>query len=139
MSAATLEWSYNPWRDRPRRAALALGAALLCCGVAVSLHLPVLLTLALCAICVSSLASAFVPMRCRLDHEGVVVHSGWVAERRPWTRLQRAVRGRNGVLLSPYRRRHWLDSYRALFLPLPHGVGAPDPDVLERWLAAHGL
>lgn len=136
---APLEWSYNPWRDRPGRAAVALVAALACCVAATSLSLPGVATLVLCVVCVTALGAAFVPVRCRLDESGVVRRSGWFAERRPWTELKRAVRRADGVLLSPYRRRHWLDPYRALFLPLPHRATPPLAEDLERLLVHHGL
>ncbi|TMQ70181.1 MAG: hypothetical protein E6K80_09320 [Candidatus Eisenbacteria bacterium] len=139
MSPALLEWSFNPWRDRPGRAATTVVAALACCTLAACLGLPGILTVILCVLCVSTLAAGFVPVRCRLDERGVVVHSAWVAERRAWDQLQRAVRGRDGVLLSPYRDRHWLEAYRAVFLPFPHGSSAPDDEALERILSSHGL
>ena len=138
MTASPLEWSYNPWRDRPGRAAVALVAALACCLVATSLRLPGVATLVLCVVCVTALAAGFVPVRCRLDESGVVRRSGWFAERRRWRELQRAVRRADGVLLSPYRSRHWLDPYRALFLPLPHGT-PPLAEDLDRMLSSHGL
>ena len=62
-----------------------------------------------------------------------------MAERRRWEQLQRVVRGRDGLLLSPYRQRHWLDPYRALFLPLPRGTDAPLAEALDHLLSSHGL
>jgi len=139
MTASGLEWSYNPWRDRPGRAAIALSAALACCLLATSLGLPGVPTLLLCVVCVATLAAGFVPVRCRLDESGVTRKSGWVAERRAWDQLRRAVRRSDGVWLSPYRSRHWLVAYRALFLPLPAGASAPPREDLDRMLEQHGL
>jgi len=138
MSPTSLEWSYNPWRDRPGRAAVALVGALACCVAATSLRLPAIPTVVLCVVCVTALAVGFVPVRCRLDEDGVTRRSGWFAEHRRWRGLQRAVRSAEGVLLSPYRRRHWLDPYRALFLPLPHAAPPLAAD-LDRVLSSHGL
>jgi hypothetical protein len=138
MTHPALEWSYNPWRERPARAAYGLAALLLCCGLTAALGLPVLVTLGLCLACAASLGNAVLPMRCRLDPDGVTRRSAWLAERRPWSVLRRAVRTEEGVLLSPFGRRHWLDSYRALFLPLPARQGALADDV-DRFLASHGL
>jgi hypothetical protein len=133
----TLEWSYNPWRDRPGRAAVALVAALLCCLLVARLGLPGLATLVLCVAAVATLGLAFLPVRCRLDEAGVTRGSGWLTERRPWGDLQRAIRTREGVLLSPFRRRHWLEAYRALFLPFP--ARPPLAADVERILTHHGL
>ena len=139
MTLAPLEWSYNPWRDRPGRAAVALSAALGCCVIAVSLRLPAVPTLLLCVVCVATLAAGFLPVRCRLDDGGVVRRSAWVSERRAWDQLRRAVKRPDGVWLSPYRSRHWLDPYRALYLPFPDGAAAPPAETLDRILASHGL
>jgi hypothetical protein len=138
MTTAPIEWSYNPWRDRPGRAAVALVAALACCVCATSLGLAVVPTLILCVVCVATLAAGFLPVRCRLDDEGVARGSGWLRERRPWTRVHRAERQRDGVWLSPYRHRHWLDPWRAWFLPYPHRA-APATEALEEILSRHGL
>lgn len=139
MTGRTLEWLYNPWRDRPGRASLGLVTALACCMLAVSLPLPGFASLLLCVACVATFGVAFVPVRCRLDDDGVTRRSGWFAERRPWRDLQRAVRTSEGVLLSPFRSRHWLDAYRALFLPLPAKAGPALADDVTRMLADHGL
>ena len=132
------EWSYNPWRDRPRQAVLTSLAALVMCGAVLSWRLPALLTLAMCAVAVASLSTALVPVRCRLDEEGATRRSGWMVERRRWHDLKRAVRSSQGILLSPFEDRHWLEAYRALFLPIPSRSGPPAPD-LERLLVSHGL
>jgi hypothetical protein len=139
MTPLPLEWSYNPWRDRPGRAAVALVASLLCCALAVTLRLPTVPTLLLCVVSVATLAAGFLPVRCRVDEAGVIRRSGWLAERRAWDQLRRAVRRPDGVWLSPYRSRHWLDPYRALYLPFPDGASAPSCETLDRILASHGL
>lgn len=136
---ATIEWSYNPWRDRPARAAAAALAALLSCLLVTSLGLPGFVAVVLCIAAVSAMAAAFVPVWCRLDDSGVVRRSGWFAERRPWTELRRAVRTSEGVLLSPFQSRHWLDAYRALFLPIPSRGERPLAADVDRVLTSHGL
>src|SRR5262249_33196320 len=88
MTPTRLEWSYNPWRVRPRQAALALVGALLCCLVVASWRLPGLVPGVLCVACVAALATACIPVSCRLDEEGVHRRSGWFAERRPWSALK---------------------------------------------------
>jgi hypothetical protein len=139
MRTEVLEWSCNPWRDRPGRAFLASGSALLVCGLVVSWRLPALMTLALCAVVLASLAIAFVPVRCRLDEEGATRRSGWMVERRRWRDLERAIKTSEGIVLTPFQERHWLEAYRALFLPIPGRGGAPPAPDVERFLERHGL
>ena len=136
---ATIEWSYNPWRDRPARAAAAMIAALLCCLLVTSMGLPGFVAVVLCVAAVSAMAVGFVPVWCRLDEAGVTRRSGWFAERRPWGDLRRAVRTSEGVLLSPFQSRHWLDAYRSLFLPIPSRAPRPLAADVERVLSSHGL
>jgi hypothetical protein len=115
------------------------GSAVLVCALVVSWRLPALMTIALCAVVLASLAIAFVPVRCRLDAEGATRRSGWVVERRRWSDLERAVKTEGGIVLSPFRERHWLEAYRALFLPMPARGGAPAAPDVERFLERHGL
>jgi hypothetical protein len=138
MTPEILEWSHNPWRDRPRHAlAGALGAVLLC-AVALSLRLPFVMTLALCVVAVAPLLMVFLPMRYRLDEQGISRICGPLAEKRSWERLRRAVRGREGVLLLPFRARSWLDAYLGFFLPIPRGPAGLAAE-LDRILVRHGL
>lgn len=139
MTAAALEWTYNPWRERPGRASATLVAALACCALATSFGLPALVALVMCVASLATFAVGFVPVRCRLDQEGVTRRAGWLAERRPWKDLQRAVRLPDAVLLSPFRRRHWLDAYRGLLLPLPARPEDGLADDVNRRLVEHGL
>jgi len=132
------EWSYNPWRDRPGQAILTCFAALLTCGTVLSLHLPALMALVMCTVVLGSLSTALVPVRCRLDEEGVTRRSGWMVERRLWRDLKRAVRKSDGILLTASKDPHWLDAYRTLFLPVPPLRGPAGPEI-ERLLASHGL
>jgi hypothetical protein len=134
-----LEWSFNPWRERPAAAGLASAAALGLCLVILSLGESTVLTLALCLAAVGALAPLIGPIRCRLDGEGAgrLGALGW--ERRRWTEVRRCALRRAGLLLSPYSRAHWLDSYRGLFLPLPaREREALLPEIRPR-LALHGL
>ena len=138
MSPERIEWSYNPWRERPARAALGcLGASLLCL-LALSLRLPAVMALALSVAGIAPLAVVFLPVRLRLDEAGATRRVGPLAETRPWRRIRRAVRGPRGVLLTPFRSRSWLDAYGGLLLPMPRREG-PAAEELDRILARHGL
>lgn len=138
MSSETLEWSYNPWRERPARAlGGSLGAAAFCVLV-LSLGLPAVMAVVLCVAAVSPLAGAVLPMRVRLDEAGATRRMGPVAETRSWRRIRAAVRRRDGVLLTPHRTRSWLDAYGGFFLPVPRQAPRAAEE-LDRILARHGL
>jgi hypothetical protein len=119
MTATTVEWTYQPWRETPGRATVALGfmvlAAVLVQRAGGSLSLTVLLTLAMTV----QLATLLIPTRCRMDATGVMARGllGW--ERRAWSGIRRAGIGPRAVLVSPFATARRLDRFRALVLPLP--------------------
>uniref|UniRef100_A0A832MMF1 PH domain-containing protein n=1 Tax=Eiseniibacteriota bacterium TaxID=2212470 RepID=A0A832MMF1_UNCEI len=136
---APLEWTYNPWRERPGLAVAGTALALGVCAVVGALGEGPLLSAGLAAAGVASLAPLFVPARCRVGADGVARRGplGW--SRRPWAAIRRAVAGPGGLLVSPYTRRHWLDPWRAMFLPLPSARRAVLLAALRSRLEDHGL
>lgn len=139
MSVPALQWSYNPWRERPTRSWAALAWLLLGMLVLATLGLPWGVRLGLSLALTASLGSVLVPGTYRLDERGVTLGRGPFIRHRPWAELRRAVRSREGVLLSPFASRVWLDAYRAIFLPLPRHSDSHMADDVTRILADHGL
>jgi hypothetical protein len=137
--AEPLEWTYQPWRERPGRAALAAVGAFGVCVLILRLGLAPFTAALLCIVTVSLIAPTFVPARCRVDAAGVAVRgpAGWT--RRAWTDIRRARSGPHGLLVSPFSRRHWLDPYRSLFLPFPAAESAALGRALSARLAGHDL
>jgi hypothetical protein len=139
MMADALEWSFNPWRDRPLAAvagaAMALGIGLVVASLGEPLVVRVVLGLAV----LGALAPALAPARCRVDDQGVEKRSPFGTVRRPWVALRRVSRGTTAVLVSPYERPHWLEHYRGLVLPLPaRGRDALRAEIASRF-HDHGL
>jgi hypothetical protein len=134
-----LEWSFNPWRERPVAAASATAIGLASCLVIATLGQPALLTLALCAALLASLSPLLAPARCRVDEQGLSRRGPFGLERRAWGDLKRCVSRPAGLLASPYPRPHWLDGYRSLWLPLPqHDRETLRTELVAR-LALHGF
>ena len=94
---------------------------------------------ALALAAVAPLAIVFLPMRLRLDPGGATRRCGPLAETRSWQRVRRAVRRREGVLLTPFRARSWMDAYLGFFLPFPRQAAPPPAEDLDRILTSHGL
>jgi hypothetical protein len=119
MTATALEWSFNPWRDRPLAAGAGALMALAICLVVATLGEPLVVRVALGLAVLGTLSPALSPARCRVDEDGVQRRGPFGTVRRPWGGLRRAAKRPAGVLVSPYARPHWLDPYRGLVLPLP--------------------
>ena len=134
-----LEWSVNPWHERPGLSALALGSALGLCVALASLRQDWILTVALSLAAIASLSPALSPAVCRVDGSGLGRRGPFGWSRRAWGEVRRVAFGRSSVLVSPFSRPHWLDPYRALVLPLP-GVNRSRLEAdLRTLLATHGL
>jgi hypothetical protein len=138
-AAPALEWSFNPWRERP----VVSMVALLTTGASAvflwSLGLGPLATLALVLALTVNLAPLLVPARCRVD-DGGVAHRGALGwERRGWSQIRRVARVRGGLLVSPFEHPRRLDSFRALLLPMPQDQRADLTTAISSRLEHHGL
>ena len=82
-----------------------------------------------------SLEAFFLPASYELDGEGVRVRKPFSRVERPYDAFRRAVFDPTGVTLSPFRRRNWLESYRAIRLRFSraHARADGDPEPGEVW------
>lgn len=139
MTSPPLEWSFNPWRDRPLVAVAAVSVTLGICLLIVSLDEPPLVRLILGLAVLGALSPVLSPSRCRVDDQGIELHGPFGTSRRRWSDLRRVAPRPAGVLASPYPRPHWLDSYRGLLLPTRTGDRDALLIELRGRLEAHGI
>jgi hypothetical protein len=76
----------------------------------------------------------FVRTSYRLTPDEVRVDSAFLKVRRPWSAFQRAYVGRDGVSLSPFAGRHFLEPYRSVMLRF----GSLDRDEVLSWVSRFG-
>ncbi len=112
-----LEWSVNPWRRDPRRAALVVLFIVLFGAFMMRLGIATLTTVALWLAFMLALSPAFWVLRCRVDESGVARRLLFVWERRPWDRIGHAKLTRQGLFVYPPGFPSWLSVVRALWLP----------------------
>ncbi len=136
--AEVLTWTYDPWHEHPRVAALAALCALGMCGLVLGLREPFVLAAGLCIFCIASFAPALSPVECRLDPAGVARRGllGW--QRRPWNVIRRVEPLPAGALLSPFSTRRWLDATRSMTLPMPRARRTELLACIERHRETHG-
>jgi len=139
MTSRPLEWSFNPWRDRPLAAAAAALMTLGMCLLVASLSEPALVRAVLVLALLGTLSPVLSPARCRVDEQGVHMRGPFGTARRRWSELRRAAPRPAGLLVSPYARPHWLDPYRGLLLPLPTRGREDLLAALRGRLEEHGL
>jgi hypothetical protein len=139
MTAAALEWSFNPWRERPLAAGAGAVMTLAVCLVVATLGEALVVRLVLCLTVLGALSPVLSPARCRVDDAGVEKRGPFGTVRRPWGALRRATPRPAGLLVSPYARPHWLDPYRGLVLPLPSRGRQKLLADLQARLHEHGL
>lgn len=114
-----VEWTFDPWTERPRAAAVAALAVLAMWLMIAWAALPILIAVLLGVFAALPLLPAFVPASCRVGPSGAERQGLLLAARRSWADVRRVEDVPVGVLLSPYAQRHWLDATRALTLPMP--------------------
>jgi hypothetical protein len=66
-----------------------------------------------------SLHSYFFPTSYEITDDEVVIRSIFMTQRRKLNEFRKVYVGRNGTLLSPFRRKTFLDQFRGVFLLLP--------------------
>ena len=74
-----------------------------------------------------SLEAFYLPSRFELSEKGVKLHKVFSHMERPWTHFRRVSVDRSGISLSPFRKRNWLESYRAMRLTYVYGGRQVDP------------
>lgn len=66
-----------------------------------------------------SLYSYFFPSHYEVNQEQVIIRNIFLAQRRRLAEFKKVYRGKNGILLSPFKRKTFLNQFRGVFLLLP--------------------
>ena len=112
-----VEWSVWPARDRPW-AAVVLLLSLAILGVLIAQGTgDNVLGFAAPLFILASVGSFIAKTEYRLTPESIEVRALGVSRARPWSEMRRATVDRNGVFLSPFENRNWLEAYRGVRLP----------------------
>ena len=113
-----MKLDFHPAKDRPKTAAfLAFGLGILLQALWQWTSPPV--ALALWSALVLSLRDFFLPTTYLFQAEGLTVNGPLkIGKAYPWRRFRSYVKDRNGLFLSPYRRKRSSENHRGVFLAL---------------------
>lgn len=121
---SSLGWRVHPAAERPTTGILVLAAILVLSFLAgLWMGGPYWGAFAFVVLFLS-LEAFFLPGSFELSEQGVVVKKPFSRAERPWEHFRRVVFDRAGVTLSPFARRSWLETYRALRLRYPTRAAA---------------
>jgi len=112
-----LEWSVWPARERPWAAGVLLASLAVLAFLIVQATGDRVLAVAAPVFILISVGSFISRTHYRLTAHGIEVKALGVSRARPWGEMRRAIVDENGVFLSPFEQRNWLEAYRGVRLP----------------------
>lgn len=112
-----MKWSVHPAKDNYMKTILSL-VFIIGFLVFVSIFYGVFWSLLGFIILIVSLYSYFFPSHYEVDHEYVRIRNIFLTQRRRLTEFKKVYRGKNGILLSPFKRKTFLNQFRGVFLLL---------------------
>ena len=136
-AAEEITWRVHPAAERKGMAVFVLGLILLLSVLAAAWMRGAYWGLFAFAVLFLSLESFFLASRFALTPDGVRVERAFSKSQRPWSSFRGAWFDPFGVTLSPYGRRHWLETYRALRLRYGRAPDAPSREAVNGYLLAH--
>lgn len=132
----TIAWRSHPAAER-RVAAAGVGALVLVLAVLTGIWMRGAYWGCFAAMVLFlSLESFFLPTSYELSGSGVSVRKPFSRLERPWSAFRSAWFDPLGVTLSPFGRRHWLETYRGIRLRWGDRSATPGPDDVRRFLLA---
>ena len=118
MNTSSIKWSIHPARQH-RVKTLITGLFIVCFLVFVTTFYGTIFGLLGLLILFFSLYSYYFPTHYEITEDAVIVKNVFMTQRRDLSEFKRVYQGKNGVLLSPFRNKTFLNHFRGVFLLLP--------------------
>lgn len=135
--AAEIAWRVHPAAERKGLAVFVLGVILALSVLAAAWMRGTYWGLFAFLVLFLSLESFFLASRYALGPEGVRVERAFSKSERAWSSFRSAWFDGLGVTLSPFGRRHWLETYRAMRVRYGRPPSAPTREAVNEYLLAH--
>ncbi len=117
-SAAPITWTFHPARYAPIKTVISLAIIVFFLTLIQIFYGAFWVVLGLLFL-FASLNSFFLPTVYVLDQDSVTIKKLYYTNRREFKEFRRYYSGKNGILLSPFAKRTFLNNFRGLFLYLP--------------------
>ncbi|MFO7674787.1 MAG: hypothetical protein R6X12_00505 [bacterium] len=111
-------WTVHKFRESPAKSAV-VGGVLVAFAAFVLFAFGLLLTVVTLAVLAVALNTWYLPVTYTLDRRGATVDKRLFSHTWPWSQFRRWFRTANGVVLSPFSRPTFLDTFRGAHLLLP--------------------
>ncbi|UCC10965.1 MAG: hypothetical protein JSW02_06245 [candidate division WOR-3 bacterium] len=113
-----MKWSIHPARKH-RLKTIITGFFIVCFLVFVTVLYGTIFGLLGLLILFFSLYSYYFPTHYEATENAIIIKNVFMTQRRELSEFKRVYRGKNGILLSPFRRKTFLNHFRGVFLLLP--------------------
>jgi len=113
-----MNWSVHPAKDNYKKTILSL-VFIIGFLVFIAFFYGLFWSLLGLVILLVSLYSYFFPSYYEVDEEYVTIRNMFLTQRRRHNEFKKVYRGKNGILLSPFKRKTILNQFRGVFLLLP--------------------
>lgn len=113
-----MKWSVHPAKQHRIKTAVTLAFIILFL-VFVTVFYGTIFGLLGLLILFFSLHSYYFPTHYEVTADTVIVKNIFLTQRRDLSEFKQVYRGKNGILLSPFRRKTFLNHFRGVFLLLP--------------------
>ena len=113
-----MRWSVHPARQH-RIKTIVTGVFIACFLVFVTVFYGTVFGLLGLLILFFSLHSYYFPTHYEATDDTIIVKNIFLTQRRDLTEFKRVYHGKNGILLSPFRKKTFLNHFRGVFLLLP--------------------
>jgi hypothetical protein len=113
-----MNWSVHPAKKHPGKTVLSL-TFIIAFLVFIAVYYGIFWGMLGLVILFVSLYSYFFPTHYEVDEQTVKIKNMFITQHRRIAEFKKVYRGKNGILLSPFKRKTLLNQFRGVFLLLP--------------------
>lgn len=129
-----LTWTAHPFKAETKKSVfLVLIVTLICLLVFITTN-NIGFTLIALALLIFSMRQYFLPTNYILSSQGVEVQFSGLAKKKPWSYFQSYYEDQNGVLLSPFKEKSRLESFRGIYLITVHDNKQQIVEIISKYI-----